>query len=298
MSMNEHPEILSALDLADYVVCPEAWRLKRFTSGSRLENARQVESQEIRAEWARKQDLSSLLKGCARIVYALLVLLTLIAFILESNRSHYIRSLLKVAPKDDSSFTVPGEILLLLLLLGLIIFLWDFFERKNKQLRETSGMNEKAEALAVKGSSQTPGSILNSTRLGLKSKPDAVLREKGQIVPVDIHPLANKIRDRHVVQMLVHLRLLEESEGKRPEHGVLLMGKTQRRVLLRNTPEKQRWLETLIDEMRSIMEGVPAMPSPSPPKCRACDVRESCRFSQAKVTERSERFPEKLKVYS
>jgi len=294
MEESKFKETFSALDLADYVVCPEAWRLKRFTAGNRKENIRQHESQEIRADWARKQDLSAVLKGCARIAYALLVLLTVIAFILESNRAHYIRSLLKVAPRDDSSFTVPAEMLLLILVLGLIIFLWDFFERKNKHLRETSGMHQSAEAVAVKGSAQTPGTILHSQRLGLKSKPDAIIREAGNITPVDIHPLANKIRDRHVVQMLVHLRLIEDSEGRRPEHGVLLMGKTQRRVILRNTPEKQRWLETLIDEMRSIVDGVPAMASPSPAKCNACDVREKCQFSQARALERNE----KLKVYS
>ncbi len=131
-----------------------------------------------------------------------------------------------------------------------------------------------------------PGKSYASAELGLRGKPDAVIREKNQIIPVDIHPLANKIRDRHVVQMLAHLRLMEENEGVRPEHGILLMGKNQRKVLLKNTPEKQRWLETLIDEMHSIMDGIPAVPSPTPQKCRACDVRGICEFSLAKPPER------------
>ncbi len=276
--------LISAADLANYVVCPEAWRLKYVGAGERQENDERVAaSQEIRAEWARNQALSGVLGRYSRVAFFLLILLTITAFVFEWRRSEYLERLLRNSGSQGSalSFNVPTELVLLILVLGLVIFMWDLFERRGKSLRKITGMNEKAETIAVKGSSQLPAKAYTAIELGLRGKPDAVVREKNQIIPVDIHPLANKIRDRHVVQMLAHLRLIEECEGVRPEHGILLMGKMQRKVLLKNTPEKQRWLETLVDEMHSIMDGIPAVPSPTPQKCRACDVRSICAHSAA-----------------
>lgn len=267
---------ITAADVANYVVCPEAWRLKLDGQRERPESERSAQIQEIRAAWARDQDLSSRLATYAKVAYVLLVLLTMLVFYLESRRSEYVHAILS---QSLSSGEVPKEILSLLLTLGLVIFMWDLFERRSRSLRKSSGLDEKTEAVAVKGSSERPGRSFSSSELGLKSKPGALVQEDGVLVPVDIHPLTNKIRDRHIVQLLVHLRLVEAEEGKRPEHGILLMGKGQRKVLVRNTPEKQRWLETLIDEMRSIQDGVPAVASPVTYKCKTCDVRRLCRFS-------------------
>lgn len=269
---------ISAAEVANYVVCPEAWRLKQIGAGERVENQRSAESQEIRAEWVRKQDLSSQLRHYAKIAYVLLVLLTMLVFIFESRRSDYFEPILK-QQAAGSGVEVPTEILSLLLTLGLVIFMWDLFERRSRSLQTASGLVRKAVTVAVKGSSELPAKQFSSNELRLRSKPDALIRENQQLIPIDVHPLTNKIRDRHVVQLLVHLRLIEATEGYRPEHGILLMGKAQRKVLIKNTPEKQRWLETLVDEMRSIMDGVPAVASPAPFKCRTCDVRTICRFS-------------------
>jgi CRISPR/Cas system-associated exonuclease Cas4 (RecB family) len=287
MPPRSEERIITAAELANYVVCPEAWRLKYLGLGERRGNERTTESREIRAEWARKQDLSSRLSAYAKIAYILLVLLAVVVFVLEHNRAEYVGAILSHYHDADGGAdkvkaarsNVPTEILSLILVLGLIIFMWDFFERRSRTLRKSSGLGEKAEAIAVKGSSDLPPKQYFSKTLGLKSKPDALAKEGNTIIPIDIHPLTNKIRDRHVVQLLVHLRLIEEIEGVRPEYGVLLMGKAQRQVHVKNSPEKQRWLETLIDEMRSIMDGVPAVPSPAPFKCKTCDVRSVCVHS-------------------
>ncbi len=282
MSTRPDKDWISPSDLANYVVCPEAWWLKWSGAGERQENERTLESQEQRAEWVQKQDLSSSLRQYSRVTYVLLFLLAILVFVLEVFRGEYLKSVSRDSTGSAADrFSVPSEIALLILVLGVVIFLWDLFERRRRKLSSESGTNERAEAIAVKGSSHLPAKLYSSESLGLRGKPDAVFRENGQIIPMSIHPLANKIRDRHVVQMLAFLRLIEEAEGVRPEYGVLLMGKARRRVQLKNAAEKQVWLGTLIDEMRSIMEGVPAIPAPSIPKCRACDVRKVCPYSQA-----------------
>jgi len=282
MSNTPDKEWITASDLANYVVCPEAWRLKWSGAGERQENERTAESQEKRAEWVQKQDLSSALRKYSRVTYVMLFLLAILVFVLEVYRGDYLKNVARgIQGGGSDQFNVPSEIAILILLLGVVIFLWDLFERRRRKISTETGIDENSEAIAVKGSSHLPAKLYSADSIGLRGKPDAVFRENGQIIPMSIHPLTSKIRDRHVVQMLAYLRLIEESEHIRPDYGVLLMGKAQRRVQLKNAPEKQVWLETLIDEMRSIMEGVPAIPAPSPPKCSACDVRQICVFSQA-----------------
>lgn len=172
---------------------------------------------------------------------------------------------------------IPTELLALMLLLGVIVMFWDILDRRSKQIRKTSGLGEKSEILALQGSASLPSKEYSSETLS--SRPHGLLREDRAIIPVDVYPMSKKVRDRHVAQMLVHLRLIEEIEKVHPPYGVLVMGKEARSVRIKNTPEKQRWLDTILDEMRSIASGVPAIPSPTFYKCRSCDVREICAHS-------------------
>lgn len=272
---------ITAGDVANYAVCPEAWRLKMLGAASRRENPRSAESREIRREWVEKQELSSQLAYYAKVAYVLLLSLTILVFLLEHFRPEFLAAVLSHARSSEPGHpatisNVPEEIISLMLVLGLIIYMWDLFLRRSARTRRESGLEATSEAVAVKGSTQLPGREFIYDAEQLRSKPDALIREGNSLIPVDIHPLAGKVRDRHVLQLLMHLRLIEFVDGTRPDYGVLLMGKEQRRVEIKNTDEKQRWLETLIDEMRSIMDGVPAVPSPSRFKCRSCDVRQIC----------------------
>lgn len=179
-------------------------------------------------------------------------------------------------PKD-----VPQEIVLLLLILGLIIFMWDLFERRSSSMRKEAGLEEKTELISLRSSTSLPSKEYYSPSLGLTSRPDALIKEDGYLIPVDVKPMTNKVRDRHVIAIFVHMRLIEEVEGKRPPYGILLMGEKRRRVKIKNSEEKQRWLDALLAEMRSISEGVPAVPAPSTYKCRSCDVCGICKHSAA-----------------
>ena len=174
---------------------------------------------------------------------------------------------------------IPLEILLLLGILGLIIFLWDLFDRHSKRMRRTAGLPDQAQIIAVKGSAYLPGRRFFSSELGIESQPDALLQENGLLIPVDFRPTSNKVRDRHVVQMLVHLRLIEMETGKQPSYGILLLGNENRLVKIKNTEEKQRWVETIVVEMRAVLGGIPAVPTPAIFKCKSCDVRAACSHS-------------------
>jgi CRISPR-associated protein Cas4 len=131
-------------------------------------------------------------------------------------------------------------------------------------------------AVAMEGSSIVPAREYISRSQGLAGKPDALVREGSELIPVERKPLAKKLRDRYVAQLLVYMRLVEEFEGERPSKGYLLLGPDCRRVSIENSEAKQRWLGTLLEQMRRVLDGEEARATPHPAKCSKCDVRSRC----------------------
>lgn len=172
--------------------------------------------------------------------------------------------------------SVPTEIALLLLVLGLLIFMWDLFDRRGKKLSGQSGLAHTVPLISLKGSSHLPAREFYSESLGLVSEPDALIKEKGFIIPVDVKPLSTKVRDRHIIKMTLHLKLIEEILGKKPPYGIILLGKDQETVKIENSADNHLWLDAVIAEMRSILDGIPAAPAPGKAKCAHCDVAEQC----------------------
>ncbi len=309
MSENLEKQTISSAEVANYVVCPEAWRLKFVSKENRpTRSSAPHEAGAIRKNWVKEQELSRTLRGYAKIVYLLIVLVVIVVFLMDIKRSLSTRTALKPVVSEaqlhptpavnsaeseirlngtiteairHSKKSIPAEIAYLLLIVGLLIVIWDLFERHSSKIRSDSGLTEDAEIIAAKDSAEQPAFECVSETLGLSSRPDAVIKEDGLLLPVDIEPMGSKVRDRHVVAMLVHLRVLEEHQGSRPPYGVLLMGKKKRQVRIKNTEEKQRWLSSLLEEMRSIRQGVPAIPAPVYAKCKNCDVNSICEHSIA-----------------
>jgi CRISPR/Cas system-associated exonuclease Cas4 (RecB family) len=278
-------EPISAAEVANYIVCPEAWRLKYLAQHQRKFNTTNERAQKIRSEWISNQELSSTFKKYARHAYTLLVFFVFGMFLLETVFE--IRARRAKLSVNEQLFrvdrTLSVEIVVLLLLLGVLVFTWEHLERRYKALRKKGGLTEKSEVLSVRGSNTLPGTELCSNTLGITGKPHALVREGDAVIPVDLHPFGKKVKDRHIGQLLVHLKIIHEREGIRPPHGLLLLG--ERSIKIKYTEEKERWLDTLIEEMRSIREGVPAVATPTIYKCRGCDVRELCQFSAAKKRE-------------
>ncbi|NDC37226.1 MAG: Dna2/Cas4 domain-containing protein [Proteobacteria bacterium] len=167
------------------------------------------------------------------------------------------------------------EILLCVLLLAFLLVL-EFFIRSLETKRVESGLSKRASAVSVDGGHTHAVREYISDIQGLAGRPDAVISEHGYLIPVERKPLARKLRDRYVAQLLVYMRLIEEFEGKRPPYGYLILGPKCRKVKILNSPERQAWLQNILDDMRGILEGAAAVPSPQPTKCEKCDVREFC----------------------
>ena len=169
-------------------------------------------------------------------------------------------------------------ILLVFLIVTLVIVLDSLYahsRQKNKQV----GFDRKSKTVGVDGLKNMPTLTYVSDIQGLAGRPDAVIRENNFIIPVERKPLAKKIRDRYIAQLLVYMRLVEEFEGKKPPYGYLILGPKCKRVRIYNTPEKQAWLQKMLDDMRGVLNGGAAKALPDYQKCKKCPVKTHCTFS-------------------
>lgn len=188
-----------------------------------------------------------------------------------TTEPYLLRLLLAVAS------TNAEYVLLAAIVIAGLIILKSFYSSSLAKRRD-SGVTNNSTLVSVDGSKSLPVKLYVSEMQGLAGKPDALISEFGCIIPIERKPLARKIRDRYVAQILVYMRLVEEFEGKKPPYGYLILGPTCRRFKIDNTPERQDWLQKLIDEMQGILQGGPCIPAPHPKKCSRCDVREACKF--------------------
>ncbi len=82
-------KIISAEEVANYVVCPEAWRLKYLQHEKQEPATRKEQGRELRREWIKSQDLSATLRSYAKVAYVLLWLLVIVVFLLEHRRTTF-----------------------------------------------------------------------------------------------------------------------------------------------------------------------------------------------------------------
>jgi len=190
---------------------------------------------------------------------------------MERFRQSILELLLQLVENDTQII-----LLISLLIVGVIVI--DAVSMAARKKRKQAGLDLDVKTVSVDGSQMHPAKNYVSEIQGLAGRPDALIKENGFFIPVENKPLAKKIRDRYVAQLLVYMRLVEEFEGKKPPYGYLILGKNCRRVKILNTDKRQKWLQGTIDEMKAILNGEPAVADPHPMKCKKCIVRESCSF--------------------
>lgn len=172
--------------------------------------------------------------------------------------------------------SIAQEYFLLLLLLCVIGVVLKSIVQGLRNSEDEIGLSAETVYVSVDGAQALPTREYISELQGLAGRPDAVIVEDGFFIPVERKPLAKKIRDRYVAQLLVYMRLIEEFEGKKPPYGYLILGANARKVRIDNTEEKQLWLNEKLIQMNNIIQGAPTIPDPHPSKCAKCDVKERC----------------------
>lgn len=184
--------------------------------------------------------------------------------------SAYAEQILREIVAIDTTY-----ILLAVLLIMAVIFL-DSLSAHAKKTRAATGVSAESKTISVDGMKSISVKTYVSEMQGLAGRPDALISENGYIIPIERKPLARKLRDRYVAQLLVYMRLVEEFEGRKPPYGYLILGANCRRIKIENSPGKQAWLQKMIDEMHGVLGGAEPIATPHNKKCGKCDVRASC----------------------
>lgn len=265
--------IIAAGEVGAYTVCPESWKLKWIDrERGEAPASSQQQGVALHRAWGQLFEESLLFSRWIRILATLLCAATLV-FLLIRRRDASLGRMFDLSSQ--------GTVFELLLVALAAIFVIRILLGEERGRTEATGLAPTKETLSVDGSVTLPGREYVSQTQGLAGKPDALIRENGLLVPIEMKPLAKKLRDRYVAQLLVYMRLVEEFEGVKPPYGYLLLGQNKRRVKVLNSIEKQDWVDRLLDEMRNILNGAPPVPAPHENKCARCDVKHRC--SGAKI---------------
>jgi len=259
---------ISAGEISVFSVCPQSWHLQWNERGLREEvSSDSILGQRLHKDWSLFFEESLRLGKAIRLLAVLLCLVVLVFMAISSVRTP-LQELFQLSWRNRG--------LQLIFLVVMLLWLIREFVREARHRHTRSGFSPTEIALAIDGSSLLPDREYISLSQGLAGRPDALIRENGRVIPVERKPLAKKLRDRYLVQLLVYMRLVEEFEGQRPPHGYLLLGPSCRRIKVENSDNKQAWVSGLIREMRKILEGGCPTPAPHPVKCAKCAVRERC----------------------
>jgi CRISPR-associated protein Cas4 len=260
--------IIAAGEVGAYTVCPQSWHLEWNDRGSAPpEKANSALGQRLHTDWSRFFEESFRFVNWIRLLMVLACLTAVVFMLISSSRA-------PLSELFQLSYRNRGLQALFLVILSL--WLAGVFKREAKRRHSESGFSQSEVTLAIDGGQILPEREYISESQGLAGKPDAIVKEGEFFIPVERKPLARKLRDRYVAQLLVYMRLVEEFEGKRPPHGYLLLGASCRRVKVVNSPSKQRWLDQMLSEMRGVLAGAPPKPTPHPAKCSKCEVRDRC----------------------
>ena len=191
------------------------------------------------------------------------------------NLEHYIvRTLNEISMLDSQT-------ILLIVLVVVLVIVFDNFDLLARKKKKESGLSPQSTTVSIDGSKTIPVKEYISEKQRISGRPDALIVEDGFIIPVERKPLARKLHDRYIAQLLVYMRLVEEFEGKKPPYGYLILGPSCRRFKIDNSSARQAWLQGMLDEMQAVLSGLPAKPTPHPKKCSRCTVRSHCEFDSS-----------------
>lgn len=162
-------------------------------------------------------------------------------------------------------------IALTLLVVGLLL-LW--IARRG---RERSGLPAGRVVAADMGSWQRPSQPLFSHTYQLTGRPDYVVADGADLIPVEVKSGRAPARpyDSHVLQLAAYCLLVEETSGRRPPYGILRYADETFEIPF--TPELEEELLAVLEEMREDLEmGDAPRDHDDRYRCAACGYREIC----------------------
>jgi CRISPR-associated exonuclease Cas4 len=111
--------------------------------------------------------------------------------------------------------------------------------------------------------------------LGLTGKPDYLVQDGDQIIPVEVKStsVSDAPYDSHILQLAAYCMLVERCLGKRSQYGILHY--PRRTFAIDFTPELESTVMHLLLEMQANRKDIPRSHD-SPPRCARCGFRSVC----------------------
>ena len=167
-------------------------------------------------------------------------------------------------------------ITVLFLLLALLIFI------ASLQLRQKTGLPQgrvvySDTAAWSRGAWRRNEQSLFSKQHRVVGKPDYLIEDRGELVPVEIKSgqAPTQPREGHVLQLATYCLLVEETYGTRPRYGIIQYADKQ--FAIDYTPELERELLRVINQMHEdLSAGESHRNHKDARRCATCGVRESC----------------------
>jgi CRISPR-associated exonuclease Cas4 len=163
--------------------------------------------------------------------------------------------------------TIP----LVLLIVGLVLLWW------SRAKREGTGLPQGRVIYDDTGAWQECPRALFSRRYLLTGKPDYIVAQGEDLIPVEVKPRrsAEQPYDSDRLQLAAYCLLIEDNFGKAPPYGIIkYSGAT---FAIEYTAQLRRQLLDTMQYMRRDLRGAPVPPShDNPRRCHACGHREHC----------------------
>jgi CRISPR-associated exonuclease Cas4 len=132
------------------------------------------------------------------------------------------------------------------------------------------------EGLVLYSDLNVPAEPLFSRRLLLSGKPDYIVQNGSQYIPVEVktgrrpHP-----QHSHVLQLAAYCQLLEDTFGEFVPEGILVYNRVP--YTIRFDPTLRFELEQVMGSMRSsLRDGFVERNHEEPGRCQACSMRRYC----------------------
>jgi len=160
---------------------------------------------------------------------------------------------------------------LFLLLVGAVL-LW-----LARRLRARSGLPAGRVVAADVGPWRRLDRPLFSRRYGLTGRPDYVVADGADLIPVEVKSARAPARPyaSHVLQLAAYCLLVAETSGRRPPYGILRYA--DRTFQIPYTRELEEQLLEVLEAMRDdLAAGDAPRRHQDPRRCAACGYREVC----------------------
>lgn len=164
------------------------------------------------------------------------------------------------------------NLLLIALILAALVLLW----RARAQRRE-AGLPPGRVVYADTGAWAGCEKPLFSRRYRLTGKPDYLVEERGQVIPIEVKPsrAAPAPYPSDVLQLAAYCLLVEETTGQAPPYGLIKYRDTT--FAVDYTPQLRARLLDILARMSRNRAAPDVPPShDEPARCRACGFRAVC----------------------